>query len=64
MDDEVDELVPVHLLGVEVGDQETDVVALEYRIAKIEICCLILTIANFSNDQDPTSNIHYARQML
>ena len=38
VDDEVDQLVPEHLLGVEVGDQETDVVALEYRIAKIEKC--------------------------
>ena len=35
VDDEVDQLVPEHLLGVEVGDQETDVVALEEDKSKM-----------------------------
>ena len=45
MNDKVDELVSKHDLGVEVGDQEADVIALEgSHLIKISICVELLSI--------------------
>lgn len=48
MDDEVHELIPVHLLCVEIGNEETDVVPLQYYTYWLQFVTAVLVIQGYA----------------